>query len=200
MLWSFAGVIILSVVLLAAQFVMLNRSYLSIMGYIAGEWVLVDDRKTSNKNYIAVALKRISSSSSGTEPTVWDPKRKYKKGELVYYPHASDAIYKATSNAPEGRPRDRELYGLNAVLRKELGHPSTSSFLSNLATFQLLVVLSYAALWLLLVVAGYSHQTYGLLWAIVAHLVAAQGLLSSARPMSTMKELQQLNAEVNAGN
>ena len=201
MLWSFAGVIILSVVLLAAQFVMLNRSYLSIMGYIAGEWVLVDDRKTSKKNYIAAVLKRISSSqSSGSEPTVWDPKRKYKKGELVYYPHASDAIYKATSNAPEGRPRDRELYGLNAVLRKELGHPSTSSFLSHLATFQLLVVLSYAALWLLLVVFGYWHQTYGLLWATLAHLVAAQGLLSSARPLSTMKELQQLNAEVIAGN
>jgi len=195
MIWSFVGVVIISGLLLAAQTVILNRSYLSSLSYISGEWLLIDDRK---KNKLSTAtLEQLS--STGSVPPIWDPKKKYKKGELVCYPHLSDSIYQATSNSPEGRPRDVEFHGLNAMLRNELGHPSTSSFVSYLATLQFTVILVHAVLWFLRFIFGYSEYTYGLFWAILAHLVAAQGLVSVSRPSSnTMNELRQLSAEVMA--
>lgn len=197
MTWSFLGVVIISLILLVAQMVVLNKSYLSTMAYISGEWALIDSRKNSKRSLSSAALQQLS--STGSEPTVWDPKRKYKKGELVCYPHASDAIYQATSNSPEGKPRDRELYGMNELLKKELGHPSTSSYLSDLAAIQFMVILAHMLVWLVLVVIGHSYTTYGMFYGILAHIVASQGLVSLARPSSNMSELRQLHAEVVAG-
>ena len=65
------SVIIVSVVLLLAQAVTLNGSYLAITGYICGEWTMVDPQKD------------LSAKSASLNPSLWDPKRRYKKGDVI---------------------------------------------------------------------------------------------------------------------
>ena len=190
LVWTIFGVLFISVLMLVAQTVTLSKSYLSTMAYISGEWVLVDGAR--QKHYNRSSPKSLQSSS--VEPAVWDPKRKYKKGELVNY---GNAVFQATNNGPEGKPRDRELYGLNECLKRELGHSSTSTFLSDLATLPILVLILHMLVYCVYFAVGLWHCTYGIPCAMVAHSVAAYALVSLARPGAhNMTELKQLHAEM----
>lgn len=214
-LWTLVGVVVVSVVLLLAQIVVLNRSYLSILAYHSLEWELVQDPKSSPKQQQSQPNPASPSSVSlqqSMATACWEPKRKYMKGELVFYPDASGAMYRSTSNSPEGHPYDRELRGANEIFQTELGHPATSDLLGKLAACQLAAALSYFVLWILLVVCGLSTRLYGLLWAVGAHVLAAHGVLSVTATSAhtgyareddssyAMRALQQLNAEIMEGN
>lgn len=189
MVWSFFGVLLISVIVLSAQAVALNRSYLCIMSYLSSEWIIID-KQTSSSSIVSGSI-----IISETEPTTWDPRKKYKKGDRVYYPEVvSGSMYVATSDSPEGRPRDREFRGLNKCLQNELGHRSTSKFLYYAARIQFELVLMNMALWLILVILRCS--TEGFFWSIMANTIATYGLLTFHRRSSTINELKQLNAEI----
>ena len=118
------SVVIISTILFVAQAITLNGSYLAITGYICGEWTPVDPQTEPT-------LKNGSAHASQ-----WDPKRRYKKGDLVvvnrtlWFPR--QAYYRATSNSPEGTPFDIFLQLTNELFRNELGHPSTSMLMTVL--------------------------------------------------------------------
>lgn len=211
-LWTMIGLVVVSMVLLLAQTVVLNRSYLSILAYHTLEWELVDKKHQQ-------PMATPSSPASTPQPhsstaTVWEPKRKYLKGERVYYPDASGSMYYATSNSPEGHPYDREFRGMNERFRSELGHTATSELLGELASYQLVAAILHFVLWVVLLLVGYSAKTYGLSWAVTAHVMATHGALSVAsasapiglskksrsQPSGAMRALQQLNAEIVEGN
>jgi hypothetical protein len=181
-LWTVCGVTMVTGVLLLAQAISLNKSYLAIMGYIcAGEWALVEKSQ-------------VAGMSSSSTPAAWDPRRKYKKGDLILYPPGSrrPSVYRATSHSPEGRPYDRHLHAAHEVLRKELGHPGTSELLLKASQAQLVYVMLNGALWI-----GYKlmrYPAYGLIMALAANLLAAHAVLDVGT--SNSKELRQLNAEI----
>ena len=166
--------------LLLAQALSLNRSYLSTMGYIAGEWTVVDESDPS---------------IGGVTPSQWDPRRRYKKGDLIVqnFPgFGGQSIYRATSNSPEGRPFDLYLRATHDVFRNELGHQITSHVISVLANTQIvfLALLTVMILW-------YQFMDYhcgGLLWILAANIVAAYGLLNVGLPNLT--EFQTLASEI----
>ena len=109
------SIFVVSFVLLMAQLVTVNRSYLAIMGHLAGEWKLVD--------------------SKGKEATSqWDPRRRYKKGDLITYSYSGlhPSVYMATTNSPEGRPFDLFLRATHELFQYELGHQSTSGVIAIL--------------------------------------------------------------------
>lgn len=216
-LLTLISVVTVSMVLLLAQAVVLNRSYLSILAHLSLGWEIVDKKK------LPEALPKSPTSTTPQQqqqivPTpIWEPKRKYGKGELVFYPDAAGAMYRATSNSPEGRPYDREFRGMNERFRSELGHPATSELLCTLAACQFIATGLCYALWLVLIICGYYAQTYGLIWTVAANLVATHGALSvtmsaanagesrtigkqQQQPSGAMRALQLLNAEILEGN
>jgi hypothetical protein len=215
-LWTLVSVVSVSVVLLLAQTFVLNRSYLSILAYHSLEWDFVENpRRSKSKKTQQPQVNPVSPASNQQQSaTVWESKRKYMKGDLVYYPDASGAMYRATSNSPEGHPYDREFRGVNEMFRMELGHPATSDLLGKLAAYQLVTALVFFALWILLFLCGFSTRRYGLIWAVTAHVVTAHGVLSvtttaahavvahknRSQPSNAMRTLQQLNAEIMQGN
>lgn len=167
---------------LLAQTISLNRSYLSTLGYIcADEWTLVTSAERP----------RLTST-----PTTWDPRRKYKKGDLILYPPGNrrPSVYRATSHSPEGRPYGKYLQLVHRVLRKELGYAGTSELLLKASLAQLTYVLLNAALWIGLRLMGYP--AYGLLVALAANLVSTYAVLDVGG--IRRNELEQLNAEIAA--
>ena len=166
--------------LLLAQAVSLNRSYLGIMGYIAGEWTVVDESDPS---------------IGSVTPSQWDPRRRYKKGDLIVqnFPgFGGQSIYRATSNSPEGRPFDLYLRATHDVFRNELGHPITSHIISVSANMQI-----WFLVLLVVMILGYQSMDYhcgGLMWTLAANMIAAYALLKVGLPNRT--ELQTLAREI----
>jgi hypothetical protein len=181
-----AIMVILSVVhimgaLLLVQCVTLSRSYLGIMGYIAGEWTLVEE---SDPSIGAVA------------PSQWDPRRRYKKGDVIVQSHpgfGGQSIYRATSNSPEGRPFDLYLRATHDLFRNELGQPVTSYLVALSVNTQI----GFTAL-VALIVLWYQIMNYpcgGLLWTLAANIVATYGLSSVGLPHKN--EIETLAREIN---
>jgi hypothetical protein len=173
-------VVSVSAVLLSAHTLVTNRSYLSILGYLAGEW----------ERTVAVETEQ-----SATVPNAWDSRKRYKKGDLVAFAlpgQLKPSFYRATVDNPDGKPMD--LKPLHKLLQTELGHPSTSLTTARLATMQLWVVLSLTFGWLFSTVFGYS--TYGALVRLIASLLALQSLVT----VSSMDygELARINDEAMA--
>ena len=122
---ALVSVLIITMTLLLTQAAISNRSYLSIMGYIAGEWTLVDSDDP--------ALEHAS-------PSPWDSRRRYRKGDLIVHSYpgfGGQHVYMATSNSPEGRPFDLALRATHDLFRDEVGHPATSAIISFCSTVQL---------------------------------------------------------------
>ncbi|CAB9501063.1 expressed unknown protein [Seminavis robusta] len=159
----FAGISVVycSVILLLAQAITLNGSYLAVTGYICGEWTEVTSAPTS-----------------GPTPSQWDPKRRYKKGDVVVvnrpfsYPRRQ-VLYKATSNSPEGKPFDVYLRAVNEMFRNELGHPSTSRLLAygivGYIMFIGVLILDFV------VTSVVSDSSHGKLLTLVGNIVACYG-------------------------
>lgn len=174
------SVFVITWALLLAQAATLNRSYLGIMGYIAGEWAVVDGSDPS---------------LAGAAPSQWDPRRRYKKGDLIVqnYPgFGGQSIYKATSNSPEGRPFDLYLRATHDLFRNELGHPATSNAIAFASGVQMGLVM-------LLILSIFCYQLLdyncdSLLWTLAANLVAAYGTICVTRP--DYSELNKLAQEI----
>lgn len=182
------SVIAVSGMLFLAQAVNLNGHYLATMGYITGGWTLIDTKKDS------------SFSSVGATPSQWDPRRRYKKGDMIVANRplifgGGQAIYKATSNSPEGRPFDIFLRATHDLFRNELGHPSISMILSTAIQGFLLFIGVNAILALLTAVFWGSHSN-GLLTTLFANLLACYGALNVG--LTDHSELQQLSQEIAA--
>lgn len=174
------SVIVATVSLLLAQAATSNRSYLGIMGYIAGGWTVVDNSDPS---------------IVGSTPSQWDPRRRYKKGDLIVqnYPgFGSPTIYKATSNSPEGRPLDLYLRATHDLFRNELGHPATSDILAYTAMAHLGLTVATILFIACYQIMGYSYGS--LLWALAANLLAGYGILSTATP--NYSELESLTQQI----
>lgn len=171
-LWTAVGIVIVSCCLLSAQAIVLDKGYLAVLGYIGSEWTVVTDADTATLN-------------------PWDPKRKYKKGDLVGY--GSD-VYQATSNSPDGKPIDPRLRSVHKLLSGELGHNATSQVLLQVSKVQLGTTLIYIGLWVMFTLFGYS--TDGLLSAVGANLVALYTLSNDG--LSHHNELSSLRAEIMA--
>eukprot|EP00804_Cyclotella_cryptica_P003419 CCRYP_018570-RA/>CCRYP_018570-RA protein AED:0.29 eAED:0.29 QI:0/-1/0/1/-1/1/1/0/838 len=120
----------LSAFLLIAQMTVMNRTYLAIMGYICGEWKLVREETSNEKNSFfgkhsgAAPIRR----SSNSTIMQWDPKRRYQKGDRISFDYC---VYEAMSNSPEGPPFDTYLRAAHDLYNDELGHRSNSTLLSN---------------------------------------------------------------------
>lgn len=162
--------IVISAILLMAQAVTLNGSYLAITGYICGEWAQVDPQtEPSLKN-------------GSVHPSQWDPKRRYKKGDLVvvhrtfWFPR--QVYYKATSNSPEGTPFDMFLQATHGLFRNELGHPSTSMLMTVLIQGHLIFIgfLMVVALGNALLLGNTSN---GMLYTLAANVIACYGAINA---------------------
>jgi hypothetical protein len=177
-LMTILSVIVITWSLLLCQAATLNRSYLGIMGYIAGEWTVVEGDTDPSLNNAA------GGGGAATTPSQWDPRRRYKKGDLIVqnYPGfgVGQSIYKATSGSPEGRPFDLCLRATHDLFRNELGHPVTSNVIAFCSGIQLALVFL-----LILMIFGYQLLDYhlgSLLWTLAANLVAAYGTLGVTVP------------------
>jgi hypothetical protein len=175
-LWSATmtlnSVIFVTVALLLCQAVTLNRSYLGIMGYLTGEWVLVDT--DSDKSIL----------EGPNRPSLWDPRRRYKKGDLVAETASPNfgktVVYRSISNNPEGRPSDSYSRASHHMFRNELGHPASSQVIAFLSTLQFtwILVLMLGILWYQIM----GHDNSSLLWTFAANLVASYGTIAVAMP------------------
>lgn len=178
------SVVVVSILLLLAQAVTLNGSYLAITGYIYGEWVQVDPKEEFSK---------IASSN----PSQWDPRRRYKKGDVIVVHNAfwfpRQAFYKATFNSPEGRPLDMFWKTAHDIFRNELGHPATSRILAFVIQGHLVFIGA------LIVIALANFIIRGIVWngmftTLIANLVACYGAITAGIPRRS--ELCQLSNEI----
>lgn len=178
------SVAVITFSLLLAQAATLNRSYLGIMGYLAGEWVVVNTE--TDPSFL----------DGSARPLQWDPRRKYKRGDLIYEnasPSFGKAVYRATSNNPEGRPSDMYLRATHYLFRNELGHPAASHIIAFLSTLQfglvsvlIFVILAYQVL---------DYNNTSLLWTLASNLVAVYGTIGVAVP--NYSEFDNLAHELN---
>lgn len=174
------SLLVTTIAMLLVQATTLNRSYLGIMGYVAGGWTVVDKSDLS---------------TSGPTPSQWDPRRRYKKGDLISqsFPGlGTPTIYKATSNSPEGRPMDLFLRATHDLFRNEVGHPATSTIIAYASAAQLFVSLLVVLLVLCYQALDYSYGS--LLWTLAANVVATYGILLTAMP--AYQELELLAHEI----
>jgi hypothetical protein len=178
---TLSSVVLITVLLLLAQLVTLEKSYLAIMGYISGEWKLVPD-----------------SACGTTAPAQWDPRRRYKRGDLIVhsYPGFHPSIYMATSNSPEGRPFDLSLRATHDLFRQDLGHVSTSMVISRCSSIHRVYMMGIGILGLYYAVRG-GHIS-SLATAVVANLIASFGLVHVG--LMDHDELQTIASEINGFN
>jgi hypothetical protein len=179
-LMAVVSILLVSGCLLLTQAATLNRSYLGIMGYIAGEWTVVDENDPS---------------IAGNTPSQWDPRRRYKKGDLIVqnYPgFGRQSIYKATSNSPEGRPFDLYLRATHDLFRNELGHPATSNLIWEVSNIHIgfMLVLALMIVWYQLM----NYHIGGLLWTFAANAIAAYGMINTGLP--DLSEFEKLAQEI----
>ena len=173
------SVILITGSVVFTQAATLNRSYLGIMGYLAGGWSIVD-------------MKDPAYHPSAKKTSPWDPRRRYKKGDLIVQDlpaFGGKAIYVATTNAPEGIPYDLSLRATHDLFRNELAHPATSTLISAVATLQLCLIII-----LMIMIAAYLFMNYqyrSLIWTLAANLVSAYGTMR-ARAVPNFSEMRQL--------
>jgi hypothetical protein len=175
---AFTSVIMITILLLLAQLVTLEKSYLAIMGYISGEWKLVP-----------------GSTGSVTAPSQWNSRRRYKKGDLIIhsFPGFQPSIYMATSNFPEGRPFDLSLRATHDMFRQDLGHVSTSMVISYCSSIHTMYMVGIVIMGLYYTLKGFN--TSALVTAFVANLVASFGLVHVG--LMDYDELQSISKEIN---
>ena len=171
------SIIVVTAVILLAQLITLNKSYLATMGHLAGEWKLVH-RKGKE------ALSQ------------WDPRRRYKKGDMIVYsyPGFRQSIYMATTNSPEGRPFDLFLRVTHDLFRHELGHQSTSGIISIIVKVHVAFMAIISCTILYYMIMGYAEQS--LVTSLIANMVACCGILQTG--LIEYNELEDVVAEVNA--
>jgi hypothetical protein len=154
--------VMITTLLLIAQMTITNRTYLAIMGYISGEWALVDDSdyaqddqpNTSPRTLLQYLIEVFgftssSKSSRRSNSTLmqWDPKRRYQKGDRIAY---GDCVYEAKSNSPEGPPFDPFLRAAHDLFSDELGQPMTSYIMSCVSSSFIILssnLLAFMAFW-----------------------------------------------------
>ena len=180
------SVIGISVTLLLAQAVTLNGSYLAVTGYICGEWIEVTDLQKESQN-----------KGGSSNPSQWDPKKKStRRADIVAvnrpFSFPRQVFYKATSNAPEGKPFDVFLRATHDMFRNELGHPSTSKLL----TFAIHGYLIFIAVLLfdVLVSGLVSDTSHGKLFALAGNIIACYGAVKAGLTKSS--EVGRIAAEV----
>lgn len=173
---TFMSVIVITSVVLLAQLVTLNKSYLATMGHLAGEWKLVQNKRKEAASQ-------------------WDPRRRYKKGDLIVYsyPGFRQSVYMATTNSPEGRPFDLFLRATHDLFRHELGHQSTSGIISTAVTVHVAFMAVISCTILYYMAMGYSEQS--LLTSLFANVVACCGVLQTG--LIGYDELEGVAAELN---
>mmetsp|Transcript_4242 Transcript_4242/g.6077 ORF Transcript_4242/g.6077 Transcript_4242/m.6077 type:complete len:161 (+) Transcript_4242:522-1004(+) len=138
------------------------------MGYISGEWTAVDQSAASFRGE--------------NQPAQWDPRRRYKKGDLILQSSpgfGSQTVYKATSNSPEGQPFDLYLRAAHDFFRNELGHPGTSRIIYMVSKAHLAFISLVS-----LCVGWYVWKDYNytaLTMVLVANLVASYGIVNVGR-------------------
>eukprot|EP00986_Skeletonema_menzelii_P017106 scaffold17501_cov120-Skeletonema_menzelii.AAC.1 len=152
--------VVITTLLLTAQMTITNRTYLAIMGYISGEWALVDDfdytpddNNSSPRSFLQFFMEGLgfapSKSFRRSNSTLmqWDPKRRYQKGDRIAY---DECVYEAISNSPEGPPFDPFLRTAHDLFSDELGQPMTSYMMSCLASSFIILssnLLAFIAFW-----------------------------------------------------
>ena len=159
--------VLITLLLLTAQMTITNRTYLAIMGYISGEWALVDDvdytpddqPNTSQRSFFQFLMEGLGFTSSSSSSSSkfnrrststlmqWDPKRRYQKGDRIAY---DECVYEAISNSPEGPPFDPFLRTAHDLFSDELGQPMTSYMMSCLASSFIILsskLLAFIAFW-----------------------------------------------------
>jgi hypothetical protein len=135
------------------------------MGYISGEWALVDDvdytpddqPNTSQRSFFQFLMEGFGFTSSSSSSKFnrrststlmqWDPKRRYQKGDRIAY---DECVYEAISNSPEGPPFDPFLRTAHDLFSDELGQPMTSYMMSCLASSFIILsskLLAFIAFW-----------------------------------------------------
>ena len=175
---ALTSVIMITILLLLAQLVTLEKSYLAIMGYVSGEWILVPD---STRSVIA--------------PSQWNSRRRYKKGDLIIhsFPGFQPSIYMANTNFPEGRPFDLSLRATHDLFRQELGHVSTSMVISYCSSIHFIYMVGIVIFGLFYAIRGIN--TSALVTAFVANLIASFGLVHVG--LMDYDELQSIANEIN---
>lgn len=175
-LWVWIGIGWLTFGLLTAQMVVLNRTYMATLSYISSEWELVLD-----KDLIA------------SKPPVWDARRRYKKGDLVLCSVGRrPSVYRATINAPEAIPSYQQKIAEHLDLKRELGHPGTSSLLVEVAERQTILLAMHATI--LFVTYCCRYSTAGRFTSVAAHALASFALETVG--VQNLQELRSLNAEI----
>jgi hypothetical protein len=172
------SIVLVSYYLLVGENAVLNKTYLAIMAYVSNEWNLVENPDLS------------------LPPPVWDPRRRYKKGDLILFPPSGprQSVYRATANNPEGKPSNLQMRIEQDLFCKELGHPATSSMLSSLSALQWANAALHMVLLILCKLFLGLHAGTWLSTALFAHLVAAYALVSIG--VSNYSRLGRLNAEI----
>ena len=210
-IWALVAVFTISTVLLLTQTLVLNRSYLSTRAYHSLEWELVSkDTKKHQRQSDYADVPWIASSHHQSSSDVWDGRRKYVRGEEVYYPDWFGVLYRARVNSPEGHPNANTFPALDEELLSELGHPATSRIIASLASIQFFFACCFSLMWIVCVLRGAHSYTHGLIWAMLSCSVAVHGVLATTRRASyttiskngnrqmsrAMQALQKLNGEI----
>ena len=155
--WHVWNLIVLPFVLLAVQMLYLNRTYFSMSSWFSKEWTLIGPVE----------------GGIGEAMGSWDPRKKYKKDDLVVY---NDYMYQAEINQPEGRPVEpdiRDFFHDHTLY--EVGHPSTSRLMAIANAIQLASTMLQALWWV--GAFFYTDRTpEGLLIAVAANFLAAHAL------------------------
>ena len=174
-LWHLWNLATLPLLLLVVQMLYLNRTYFAISSHFSNEWALLGPVDGSMGNSVGP----------------WDPRKKYKKDDLVVY---DDFMYQAEVNQPEGRPVEPDIrdYFQDHALH-ELGHSSTSKIMCTAYIIQLLSTLVQASCWV--GAFFYTDRTpEGLLIAVAANFIASHALSSVGT--NDWNELRHINDEI----
>lgn len=167
-LWITLSAAIIAATLLSAHALVMNRTYLSILAHIAGDWEQVPADE-------AEAL-----ATSSTPPRPWDPRQKYAKaGEVVTFRVLSwrshtDVAFRSTVPHPIGRPLEMPFFF--SWLRAEVGPLSTSKCLDTLVSLHCFVLLTLGIIGAVLTLLfGMPISSHVLL--LLAHGVALSAVL-----------------------
>lgn len=190
------GAAVVSTVLLLVQMLVLNRAYLNTLSYVASEWKLIQSPLDSTNST------PVDTSQPGS-PALWQPKRKYKRGDRVFYP-APAIVYEATCNSPDSRPSDWELDEQHEILRKEVGHISTSETLHSIGSLTFSAACWHLILFGIILVFGARNSSCGVVWTIAGYIVCAGGIISTVstpngQSRKSITKLQRLSHQIMDG-
>ena len=189
------GVVVVTVFLLTAQTVLLQRSYLATLAHIMTDWKRI--RPPQSIMQVCKSVLFTKHNHRHQQPHVWDPHRKYRQGDTVAYPNSHGAIYQATCHTtPEGRPPDDHLlYGYDVS-------SSRNNIVLSMAQQQTETIVVGHVVWTIVSILWVDGQqsSWWLLWVLAAQVLAGHCLVgaSTASTSSNHKhKLQQLSAQLN---